>query len=72
MSAATNNVKFISTSSAAERLGITLDQLGRLVKRGALTRRKLPGLRAQILEADVERLAAESVIPATAKQDGDK
>jgi predicted site-specific integrase-resolvase len=57
--------RYIRTPIAAERLGISSPQLNKLIRSGALTVRQLPGLRAMVLEADVDRLLLQSTKPAT-------
>jgi hypothetical protein len=59
--------KFISTSEAAGRLGTNSDGINRLIRRGALTVRRLPGMRQTVLETDVNRLIQDCTVPATAK-----
>ena len=56
--------RFVSTKVARQRLGLTSHQLCRLVKVGAVTTRRLPGLRLMILESDISRLERDSLHPA--------
>jgi excisionase family DNA binding protein len=51
--------RWISVRAASDRLGIPAPTMRRLVRRGMITTRRLPGTRPLVLEADVERLAQE-------------
>ncbi len=64
--ATTGQGGFMSTVEARAVLGLNPDQLQRLLKKGLITVRRIPGARPQLLRADVERVAEESIEPATA------
>jgi excisionase family DNA binding protein len=55
----------LSVPAAARRMGLGREQVLRLVRNGSLGVRRFPGLRPQVLEADVDRLVSESVTPAS-------
>ncbi len=57
--------RFVTTRAAMQRLDLTSDQINKLIRSGALTVRKLPGLRAQVLADDIDRLERESLHPRT-------
>ena len=65
MSTAIADKTWVTTRAARERLGITSDQVRKLIRQGSLTSRQLPGLRPLVAADDVDRLARESVRPAT-------
>ncbi len=58
--------QFISTRRARARLGVSRNQLIMLMHRGLLTVQRLPGMHPRILVADLDRIAADSIRPATA------
>ena len=55
---------WISTGEAQRRLGVNHNQFSRLVRKGVLTTKVLPGLRPLVDASDIERLVIESVRPA--------
>jgi hypothetical protein len=61
----TGESDFISTAEARRLLGMSTHdrRIYKLMERGAIRYRKLPGLRAELLRADVERLAREHPLP---------
>jgi hypothetical protein len=62
--ASTTDSTWIRTIEAREQLGLSSEQMGRLIRRGVVTVKSLPGLRPLVLRSDVERLASESIKPA--------
>jgi predicted site-specific integrase-resolvase len=58
--------KTIPLPEAARRMGLKRDRVARLVRKGMLGVVKYPGLRTQVIEADVQRLIDQSVVPARA------
>ena len=58
--------RWISTVEARHRLGLTQEAFAKLVRRGVFTTRRIPGLRAQVLASEVEKMRRESVHPANA------
>jgi hypothetical protein len=62
--------RWISVRAASDRLGIPAHAMRRLVRRGIITTRRLPGMRPLVSEADVDRLARESTQPPEAARRG--
>jgi hypothetical protein len=58
--------EWIGPKQVAEILGLQAKNIPRLAAKGVITTRPLPGVRAIYLKSDVERLAVESIRPATA------
>jgi hypothetical protein len=55
---------WIDMRAAAELAGIPVHRMRKLVRRGAVKIRKMPGLRADVSAASVRELAIKSVRPA--------
>jgi hypothetical protein len=58
---------WLSAAEAARRLGCVPKQVPNLAARGLLTVRNLPGCDPRYLLSDVDRLAAEAIVPASIK-----
>jgi hypothetical protein len=56
---------WISKSDAARRIGVDVRVIAKMIEAGCLTVRELPGTRPRVLLADVERVAANSIRPAS-------
>jgi excisionase family DNA binding protein len=56
--------RWLSVRAAANRLGIPPYTMRRLVRRGIVKTRRLPGMRPLVSEADVDRLARVHTAPA--------
>jgi predicted site-specific integrase-resolvase len=52
--------RWISLRAASNRLGIPVHTMRRLVRRGIVKTRRLPGTRPVVSEADVDRLDRDS------------
>jgi hypothetical protein len=61
---------WLSGTEAARRLGCAPRQVSKLAARGLLTVRHLPGCDPRYRLSDVDRLAAEAIVPASVKFDG--
>lgn len=60
--------KFLTTAAAARVLCVPAAQIAALAGRGLIGQRYLPGIRGRWNRADVERLAAQSVLPIGQKE----
>lgn len=62
--------RWLSVRAAADRLGIPPHTMRRLVRRGIIRTRRLPGTHPLVCECDVDRLAQDHTTPApTERQD---
>jgi hypothetical protein len=58
--------QFCTIGEAARLLGVSPFRARRIVERGAVTTRQLPGSVLEVSREDIERIAREAVIPAGA------
>jgi hypothetical protein len=68
MVASTEQAEFISSRAGRLLLGVNRNCFARILARGLLTTRRIPGSRPLVLRADVERLVKESTFPAMSTQ----
>jgi excisionase family DNA binding protein len=59
----TGSERWISVRAASDRLGISRHTMRRLVQRGIVRTRRLPGTHPLVSEADVDRLARDHTSP---------